>query len=101
MMPIHDTYQLKMKDGKFLYVEITLTQEDADANPGYAGYQRLIMERIFKSVKENGYAAKDIEIMMPINSTDPQARAAIKDSAGGIQRLNDFFKLGGDKPDKE
>ena len=92
MKPIHDTYHLKMRDGKFLYVEITLTQEDADNNPGYEGYQKIVMERIINSVKDNGYAAKDIEIMMPINSTDPKARESINDSDGEIQRLNKLFK---------
>ncbi len=90
-----------MRDGKLLFVEITLTKEDSDSNPGYAGYQRIVMERIFKSVKESGYAAKDIEMMMPINSTDPAAREAIKSVGDGMERLNEFFKNGGDQPDKE
>ena len=90
-----------MRDGKLLFVEITLTEEDKNTHPGYAGYQRLVMERLFKSVKESGYAAKDIEVMMPINSTDPAAREAIKASGDAMERLNEFFKRGGDTPDKE
>jgi hypothetical protein len=101
MTPIHDTYQLKMRDGKIIFVEITITEADKDTSPGYAGYQRLVMERIFKSVKESGYAAKDIEIFMPINSTDPAARDAIKASGNAMERLKEFFKKGGDQPDKE
>lgn len=101
MNPIHDTYQLKMKDGTLLFVEITLTEDDAVANPGFGGYQRLIMERIFKSVRENGFTALDIESMIPINSTDPEAREVIRNSSGAMKRLGDFFKLGGEEPEKE
>ena len=101
MTPIHDTYQLKMKDGTILFVEITLTEMDSIRNPGMAGYQRLIMERIFKSVKENGFTALDVESMIPINSTDPEAREVIRNSSGAMKRLDDFFKLGGEEPEKE
>jgi hypothetical protein len=101
MNPIHDTYQLKMRDGSLLFVEIALTEADSRKYPGMAGFQRLVMERIFKSVKENGYSALDIESMIPINSTDPEARKIIRESGDGMKRLGDFFKLGGDTPERE
>lgn len=101
MNTIHDTYEIKMRDGKILFVEVSLTQEDANSNPEIAGYQKLLMSRIFSSVKESGYNAVDIEVIMPINSTDPKAREVINNSIGGMKRLGDFFKLGGEAPDKE
>ena len=98
MIPVHDTYQIKMRDGKLLFVEITLTEDDKG---DYASVQRVIMDRIFKSIKEQGYAAKDMEMCMPINSTDPGAREVIKTTKNAMERLNDYFKNGGDVPDKE
>ncbi len=101
MTPIHDTYQIKMKDGKLLFVEITFTEDNITDSDDYAGYQRMTMETIYKSVKEQGYAAKDIELAIPINSTDPAARDVIKATSDAMSRLNEFFKNGGDAPDKE
>jgi len=98
MNPIHDTYQIKMRDGKLMFVEITLTETDRG---DYASLQRTITERIFKSIKEQGYAAKDMELCIPINSTDPEAREVINNSKSGMERLNEFFKNGGDAPEKE
>ncbi len=98
MIPIHDTYQIKMRDGKFIFVEVTLTESDKG---DYAKLQTITMDRIFRSIKEQGYAAKDMEMCMPINSTDPAAREVIKATKDGMERLNEYFKNGGEPPTKE
>jgi hypothetical protein len=97
-MMVHDTYQIVFKDGNITFVEVAITEKD---NGNYAFVQNVIMNRIFKSLKEQGYEAKDVDMIVPINSTDPEAREVIRETRSAMERLDDFFKNGGDLPDGE
>lgn len=88
---IHDTYQITMKDGSTFFIECDVN-DVSKAN-------KEIMEKVFATIKEKGYAARDLDIVKPVMSTDPAIREQIRNMGNVMDRLQQFFKMGGDLPE--
>lgn len=88
---IHDTYQITMKDGSTFFIECDVN-DVSKAN-------KEIMEKIYATIKEKGYTARDLSIVKPVMSTDPDIREQIRNMGDVMDRMQQFFRMGGDLPE--